>query len=492
MKNIFLFCLVQILLITPACKKDKLNSQPSKPDSTSTASIQVDCGDVYGTFDNSLYRRANITFTGGNVGSNPLKAIDNDYLIEKGIAQKAARLFISVNTINDLGISNYDNYVADAKRVPEKLLVNVSGSVTGSITDTAQYRTLVRQLLTHFKAIASNIVYIEATNEYDLFSPAISDEDYYNIYYKIIYQEVNRYNASLPEGQMPLQVGGPCISQWNSTKMQNFINNYAADTDHNKRLDFISYHEYCSWNTKGETNTDHLIQLGTRRSNIENWLTAKGLSADIPAFITEHGIFPGNKLYESGNPYTEAGGMLMAAASAATYNYYYVTTGNNKMFPFFWDTRLTDHNEKSFFADNTKYGVNVPTTFGNTILALSQMDSIRIKSTSAPIDNTTGFGVYCLATKDANSVTALVWNWQHRNSATHTVDVSFSNLPSAFSGKKVKMTRSVIDSTHSNFLYDASHANLQTVDSSADFNISKYSITLAPNVVSLIRLTPGQ
>lgn len=494
MKRNHLLMTFSLLLMILACKKNNGaddSTGPKEDTTVFTAGVTIDCNVLQGVIRNSLYSRANITFTGGTASSGaPLKTVDNDFLIGKGISKEAARLFISTNTVKSNGINNYDAYVQDASRVPKELLVVLSGYITGNGTDTVEFRSLVRQVLEHYKALAPNLVYIEAGNEYDLLtSPQTDDITYYNKYYRVIYEEVNRLNSRLPATVKPLKVGGPCISQWNPVKMENFIKNYRADAESSKRLDFISYHEYCSWNTSGVTNTDHLIHLGTRRSTIEGWLEANGLSTDLPVFVTEHGIFPGNKLRAPGSPYNEAPGMLMAAASAATYNYYYVTTGNNKLLPFLWDTRFNEYPEKSILADNSKYAINVPTTFGNTIIALSMMDSVRIKSSSQPVDTNTGLGVYALATMSTGKINVLIWNWQHQNVKTHTADVSLTNLPASFSGKRITMSRRVIDGQNSNFLYNPLKANLQIVETVYDFNPSHYTLSLSPNEVVLLTLS---
>jgi len=462
-----------------------------------TAILQTDCGVLQGDYTN-MSSAANITFTGGNTASGtPLKTVDNDFLIGKGIAGSAVRVFVAPATVQSSGLSNYDNYVKDASRVAGAVLMVISGPTqvgTGSqFSDTATYRSLVRQILSHYKALAPNITYIEAVNEYDLLSPVVGDSAYYAIYYKMICQEVNRLNAGLAPGSIPLQVGGPCTSSWKSSKIQNFINHYAADRDTvNKRLDFISYHDYCAWNTTGETKTGQLVKLGTRRSTLEGWLSAKGLSTDIPLLVTEQGIFPGNKLRESGSPYNLASGdwLLMQAASIATYNYYYSVTGNGKIQAYTWDTRLDPNPEKSLFAPYPLVGTNKFTPFGNTITAMTLMGATRVQSPAPVIDTATGFGVYELTTVDSNRITAMVWNWQHLNQTTEAVNLKFTNLPAAFQGKKIQMVRRLIDSQHSNYFFDSSRADLQIVDTVTNFNPGGYSLVLQPNVVTLLTLTP--
>lgn len=490
MKNQLLLTLATSCILLACNKGATQDSAPAVTPVAATATVTVDCGVNLGTIQNSLFSRANITFTGGTLNGTPLKTTDNNYLIGNGIAKEATRLFISTSTVKDNGINNYDAYVTDAARVSKELLVVLSSSTTGNGLDTAGYRSLVRQILTHYKALAPNMVYIEAVNEYDLFtSPKVDDATYYNTFYRVIYQEVNRQNALLRAGVKPLQVGGPCVSKWQADKVQNFISNYAADTGPHKKLDFISYHEYCSWNTPTGTKTDQLIQLGTRRSTIEGFLSASGLNTNIPVFVTEHGIFPGDKLREAGSPYTVADGLLMAAASAATYNYYYVTSGNNKMLPFLWDTRFDTNPEKSIFAASADYGINVPTPFGNTIMALKLMDSVRVKSTSTPIDVNSGLGVYGMATTSAGKVNVLIWNWQHRNTTAHIIDINIVNLPAGFNGKTITMTRRLIDSKTSNFLSDKTKAELQVVETILNFNPAKYTVTLPCNAVTLLTLT---
>jgi hypothetical protein len=459
--------------------------------------LAADCGTSNGNYVR-MSATANITFTGGNIADGtPLKTADNNYLIANGIARDVVRLFIAPSTVRTAGLANYDNYVSDAARVPGQLLIVLSGltqwDAGSTYSDTAAYRSLVRQILHHYRAIAPNITYVEAVNEYDLLKPAVGDSAYYYIYYKLINQEVNHFNDSIPAGTTPLQVGGPCTSSWNSTKMRAFVNHFADDPDPRKKVDFFSYHEYNAWKTNAETNVNQLIKAGGRRDSLEAWLAARHLSTTSrPLFVTEEGIFPGTKLYDAGNPYNLASGswLLMQAASACTYNYYFATKGHGRVKTFTWDTRI-DSVEKSLLARYVPYGTNKPTPFGNTIIAMTLQGSNLLGSPAPLVDPATGFGLYELVTGDSNKITALLWNWQHINNTSATATLSFTNLPAAFSGHKVHMVQRTIDSLHSNYFHDSAHANLTITDSSNNFNTDSFTLTLPPNAVTLLTLTPG-
>jgi len=467
---------------------------------TQGQTLAADCSTSNGSYIR-MSATADITFTGGNTADGtPLKTVDNNYLITNGIAKDIVRLFIAPSTVRTNGLANYDNYVRDAARVPGQLLIVLSGLVqwdspTVPYADTAAYRSLVRQILHHYRAIAPNITYVEAVNEYDLLSkPTVGDSAYYYVYYKLINQEVNHFNDSIPAGITPLQVGGPCTSSWNSTKVRAFINHFADDPDPRKKVDFFSYHEYNAWKTNAETNVNQLIKVGGRRDSLEAWLAARHLSTTSrPLFVTEEGIFPGSKLKDPGNPYNLASGswLLMQAASACTYNYYFATKGHARVKTFAWDTRLDTNAEKSILAPSAVYGPNKPTPFGNSIIAMTLQGSMLLQSPAPLIDSSTGFGMYELVTGDSNTITALLWNWQHTNTITRTATLSFANLPAAFQGHKVHMVQRLIDSLHSNYFHDSAHAGLTISDSSDNFDVTNFSITLPPNAVTLLTLTPG-
>ena len=75
---------------------------------------------------------------------------------------------------------------------------------------------------------------------------------------------------------------------------------------------------------------------------------------------------------------------------------------------------------------------------------------------------------------------------------TYTTTANINNLPSIFDGKNIKVEKYLIDSTHSNYRYDAQNANLQKVEDIVIANASSYigQVTLEPNALALVVLTP--
>jgi hypothetical protein len=445
------------------------------------STLTVDCGTTYGGFPD-MQSRINISFFPDSQAW--LAAADGDFLIANQFATNAVRIFLNPGTVQKNGIGNYDNYVNEVKRVTSAILVTMGPSPD---MPPATYRTLMRQILEHYKALAPNIVYIEAMNEYDL--SGISDTEYYNTYYKMFYQEINSFNATLPAGVPKLKVGGPTTG---FDRVGTFIRNYAADTDPNKKLDFICFHEYQvpRVDTVHQNDAYHLPMLGTRRDEIESMLASNGLPTTIPCYVTEHGIFPGSTFSRAGFTLDNVTN-LMQAASAATLNYYYVTTGRGRMYPFVWNSR-TSSQQKAMYANATNLSeVGVLTPFGNTIKMFSLLTQPRAKVTATAVDPSNGFGVYALPTADTDIVSVMVWNWQFTAGNSSNVTLSFNNLPAAFAGRYVKMTRVLIDSTHSNNLSPSGNADLQVVASSNAFSTTGYQFSLEPNALTQIILTPG-
>ena len=110
---------------------------------------------------------------------------------------------------------------------------------------------------------------------------------------------------------------------------------YARDPDPDKRLDFISYHQY--------KHAADPAAVGTEKQTVRGWLYERGLDPDTPVFVTEYGVFPG-----------EAGGrsssedLLIQAAAMQTLAYYYLNSGMDAAMH--WVFRHPSNQRKSMFA----------------------------------------------------------------------------------------------------------------------------------------------
>jgi hypothetical protein len=129
------------------------------------------------------------------------------------------------------------------------------------------------------KKACPNLMYIEACNEYALKGfIGCSAEEYYR-FYQAACRAVNEANRQLGlTGADRILIGGPVVTGDIIKKLDLFFANYAADPSPDKRLDFISWHEY----SKPYADTAH------RQRQVEAMLARHGLPQDVPMFVTEH------------------------------------------------------------------------------------------------------------------------------------------------------------------------------------------------------------
>ncbi len=141
------------------------------------------------------------------------------------------------------------------------------------------WKTIFKNAVVHYKKICPNLRYIEVCNEYALrgFIGCTADE-YYG-FYQLAYQAVNEANAELHlSGEDRVLVGGPAVTGGIVTKLNLFFENFAIDKSPEKRMDFVSWHEY----------HNNYRATAHREAQVKGMLTLNGLPEDLPFFITEH------------------------------------------------------------------------------------------------------------------------------------------------------------------------------------------------------------
>ena len=136
------------------------------------------------------------------------------------------------------------------------------------------------------------------------------------------------------------------------------------------------------------------------------------------------------------------------------------------------------------------------TPYFHTMLMESKLGDTLIKTAGGSLERT---GVRVRAAKNSDDkVTMLVWNYQANNTNTIDVALNVKNLPAGFTGKNIRYKSYLIDSINSNLKYnvpagkvlgdDALITNNDTVIEGA--GTASLNLSLAPNAVTLIELTP--
>ena len=379
------------------------------------------------------------------------------------------------------------NYMDRFSRTSNEILFNVRGlhkEVAEGKISMQKWREACKAGIKHYKQLYPRIKYIEALNEYELKTfGALTNEQYYQ-FYKEFYKIVNEVNNEL-RPVTPLLIGGPCITNGsliNGLKKDNmryFLKAYANDKDPDKRLDFISYHEYRSAHDPS--------LIAQHEGLIHSWCKEFGLSENIPVFLNEMG----DNSAERFNNTPIQNNQLLQAALMASYFYYLKDLRYTK--GFHWVIQHKNQDRKNQIYDNLRWS-----PYGMSLKMQSRMAPVEVEvDYPGP---SAGKGVYCIASKGENKYTVMVWNyqWEHGKDSS-TVNLDFRGIPEMKGSRNYILKEYLLDLTHNNIhtayplLSDTHHAAEQLRESKVEeiSNNNKISCTvrLAPNAMCLIEIT---
>lgn len=421
------------------------------------------------------------------------------------------------------GVFDYDYqnaYMDQLGQYAQRIILNVDqcdqadmgfNPSTMTIADVSACRNVLKNGIKEYKKRYPQIEYIEAFNEPDkdwdtesYEMPAIppkssgyapSTKLYYE-WYKVFYSVINEINAEL-NPPIPLKLGGPALSYYNTTYLDAFLNAYRDDANTGKRLDFISYHQYRQRGT-GAADNPGPAYVKNEKQILETKLTNRGLDPQTRVFVTEYGVFPGPADGPKGHSdNTQAQDQLTQAAAMATLGMYYVEGGMSM--PMHWTVDHGDNPRKDIFVDGLD---GVPLPYYNLLKMQSMLKTSRIASStsSGALDGTTGLGVQSLATRDDSGIAVMFVNYQWDQIAEgqgmdYNVTAAISNIPFAlFSGsRKMRLERYQIDNTNSNCNSGADNAPLKKIeDVVLDYTstLTRPSFYMGKNTITLLVLTP--
>ena len=388
----------------------------------------------------------------------------------------------NINTPEELPF--YEPYFDQFAPLATSLLwvQSISGGVKSGSVTVEDWKNQAIAALKYYKQRYANIEWVEAGNEQELDKSDMTF--YYDTVYTTTYEIVNAVNAQVSNGPA-LKVGGPVTAFFHSTRIQAFLDAYAADSNPAKKLDFISWHQYY-FDTSNKTK---LSQVKNHKQTVENWLSARGLDPTLPVFISETGIYATNKngTYFGGTADFNRDLLVQASAVASQHYWYLRGSHPQDVYPLHW---VVDH--ANDIKDQFPNGQDGTTSaYYNMIKMQQMMKSTRIAATSNHL-TTDGVGVYGLATKDASGVAVMTWNYQFLATTDYNTTVQVNNLPSQFSGKNIKVERYLIDEQTSNYNAASGTDELELVECSVVSHSGSYSkaFTLKENAIGLIVLSP--
>lgn len=141
------------------------------------------------------------------------------------------------------------------------------------------WKTLFKNAVRHSKEICPNVRYIEVCNEYGCAGFIGCTPDEYYGFYRLACQAVNEVNAEMKLSEKDrLLVGGPNAVRDAMNALHLFFENFSKDESPDKRLDFVTWHEY----------HDRYAETAHRQKQVTRMLSLDRLPTDLPMFITEH------------------------------------------------------------------------------------------------------------------------------------------------------------------------------------------------------------
>jgi len=515
-----------------------LAPQVAQADPLTPAAVAVDFGDEQGALlHTERYNNFHVSTT-----FSEQRDADVDFLNAQGMHGKLYRAWLNSPNQTEPTCTDPDPNSSDPCVLSPSMdayltdLENVSDSQMGNLRldawigqDTAMAKAGMERIVLAVKQGHPEMQLIEAWNEPDAPGSTITAAEVYEGY-KALYQAVNSVNSTLggQRGYVPLKVGGPTSYYFNTSLLNTFLDAYKADPDPNKRLDFLSYHAYLNILPGGGREffkADPSLVKG-QRDELDAILAAHDLPENMPAYITEIGIYPGPLCDECNST-----DYVRQAAGIPSLQYWLAQ--QHDTYPMNWVARrkglkdeLVTQNSVGQYLD---FSTNPPqerwqpydppptnafTPYGNVMLMQSKMKDIKVSATSDQLSN--GVGVYALAAKHANKPEAsvMVWNYQgcpgilpnsNCPTAAYHVTIDMSRLPNNLAHGNVNVTVYRVDQNTSNFFSDPNTANPPTAAELAKADLEQvdqrkvkpdqgkfsYEADLPPNAVYLILLGKG-
>ncbi|MEU5755071.1 hypothetical protein [Streptomyces sp. NPDC047829] len=499
-----------VALLLAATPIESVTAQAGEPPAPlSRAEVSVD----FGSHEGRLPRPERLNNFGNVTAWPDQRAGDAKFLNKQGLHGDIYRIWLSSpNAADSLDVFNMcdlktrrcdlsklDRYLTEASTVSDSVLINLNP------TDFVEGRRpmndlepMLELIMRSVKVKYPRVKYVEAFNEPDwqfygqqrkqgvpADKTTLQPGDLYR-FYKPYYEAVNKINKDLRRADR-IELGGPALMWMDPKWLKPFLDDFAADQDRHKRLDFLSYHAYLAWDDTYQTptmyNTD-LRVVASQRKTLRGWLKERRISGHIPSYVTETGIYPG-PAYDDTDPRKD---YIRQAAGMATYNYYFANQRDTYMFN--WCVRHRVEERKDQLVTRTPNGPveDTFTPYGNTMLMQSRMKDTRVSATSDALEGDNG--VYALASKDWTGASVMVWNWQHVGERGYRATIDMSRMPSELRNRPVRQLIYRIDQNTSNYFADPAEAGLQLVDKKIvrPGRTHTATVDLTPNAIYLIVL----
>ncbi len=227
-------------------------------------------------------------------------------------------------------------------------------------------------------------------------------------------------------------MGGPTLMSFDHQGwIPSFLDGFAADTNPDKRLDFVSWHAYGYFDESTGYRSyvffkDDPTMVADQRARLDAMLKERGITTYIPALVTETGIYPG-PAYDDPNP--SRNDWVRQGPGVMSLHYWYAEQPD--IYPFHWTIRHAGEGRKdqlvTLRGDDETSPVETFTPYGNALLMQSMLRDERVVAESDALVD--GKGVYAIATSGDNGAAIMIWNYQGTDTQGFRVNLDLGGFP---------------------------------------------------------------
>ncbi len=300
----------------------------------------------------------------------------------------------------------------------------------------ADWKMIFKSAVKHARQVSPSVRYIEVCNEYGCKGfIGCTHEEYYR-FYRLAYQAVNEVNAELNlTGEDRLLVGGPNAVRSAMTSLDRFFENFSKDPASDKKLDFVTWHEY----------HNRYASIAQREKEVNGMLAAHGLATGLPMFITEH------------DPYHNKAGQTqfnLINAACLVKSLYFTSLHSPGVGIFPW---VQYHDRKIQTRFMWFDGPNEPDTQPGELHMLPSGCSMKLlsmhKDWEIAVDNDVANDHIVLASVQHDGLVVEAINYGEPRDVRLQID-KLSQVFSALGDGKVRIVKYLIDEEHSNCVAD--------------------------------------
>lgn len=336
------------------------------------------------------------------------------------------------------------------------------------------YQTAIR----HAKKVCPQLKIVQMPYEYDNISGSECHKDaHYNIF-KCLYKAVNAINKELKEDEQLEVAGLGSNTPYHWDFIEGFLKRYQADANPDKRLDYITWHNYLFPGTAPN------IAQGFKLK-IKELLAKYDIPPTLEILVDESGLAEPSTIEDLSDMVGTCKKEAAMACFAATVHHWYMKENGNFL-------PITGG---GFHFGLLTYGnQNVLSPYAKGMLFRNSLFDKMIPSVSSPCDKD-GYGLYSQATVDKNEYRILVWTASPSIFYEKATSLAFPgakivlrDIPAIFEGKEVHIEIKSIDPEEKRSLEILRQEKCQTLPLTR--GADRYSIDFTDEEVEVLNSIP--